>query len=114
MYNIAKLQYFWHMMMGSEGEQLLCVVEGAVAGTGFQDRMVSRSPTMNCINNVLEWSGKTFMELKAFLSITRRSSVVKTAYERDSTDGLQVNILRKGMLSQRETLHWKIALPARW
>jgi len=68
--NVAQLrfQYFGHVVRESAGVAL-CVLEGAFDGTTYQEAL------RTCwINNVLERSGKTYMELKAFAQdrITRR------------------------------------------
>jgi len=59
MKNVAQLkfQYFGHMMGGSVGKLSLCIPEGTLDGTRYHG-----APRLCWINNVLEWSGKTYME----------------------------------------------------
>jgi len=57
MKNVAQLkfQYFGNVVRESAGKLL----EGGVDCTRYQG-----APRMCWVNNVLEWSGKTYMELK--------------------------------------------------
>ena len=69
MTNIAKLkfQYFGHMVRGSAGELPLSILEGVVDGIRYQG-----APRMCWIDNILEWSGRTYRELKTLAQDRKR------------------------------------------